>query len=95
MECANRLALGRFWVQDQRMRLMLSTALCVLGLSFAALGDTRVKLLRTPEGGIQPQVIRDSRGVVHLIYYRGEAAQGDIFYVRQSRGSRSFPNRCG
>lgn len=69
---------------------MLSTALCVLGLSFAALGDTRVKLLRTPEGGIQPQVIRDSRGVVHLIYYRGEAAQGDIFYVRQEPGQSEF-----
>jgi hypothetical protein len=32
----------------------------------------------------------DSKGVVHLIYYKGEADSGDIFYVRQKPGEDTF-----
>jgi hypothetical protein len=39
-------------------------------------------LQRTPDGGIQPQVALGENGVRHLIYYKGEAAGGDIYYVR-------------
>lgn len=44
----------------------------------------RVQLVRTPNGGLQPQAVVDARGTLHLIYFRGEAKGGDVFYVRQS-----------
>ncbi len=42
----------------------------------------RVTVLRTPDGGIQPQVALDANGGIQLIYFKGEPAHGDLFYVR-------------
>jgi hypothetical protein len=39
-------------------------------------------VLRTPGGGIQPQLAVDTRGGIHLLYFKGEAAHGDLFYSR-------------
>jgi hypothetical protein len=39
-------------------------------------------LLRVPARGIQPQVVSDGRGTLHLLYFSGEPANGDVFYVR-------------
>src|SRR5262249_28115085 len=50
-----------------------------------------VELLRTPDGGIQPQAVVDARGTVHLIYYKGDKAEaGDLFYVRRDAGKARF-----
>lgn len=46
-----------------------------------------VTLLRTPNGGIQPQAIVDHQGVLHLIYFQGDPAHGDIFYVHKKLGA--------
>ena len=61
-------------------------------LCWSALGteSTRIKLLRTPDDGIQPQAAIDSKGIIHLIYYKGAAGAGDIFYVRQEPGQEGF-----
>jgi hypothetical protein len=32
----------------------------------------------------------DRQGVIHLIYYKGDAQNGDIFYVRQQPGQKEF-----
>ncbi|HZV36192.1 MAG TPA: hypothetical protein VFB72_16570, partial [Verrucomicrobiae bacterium] len=37
-----------------------------------------------------PQAVIDKRGTIHLIYYKGEAEAGDIFYVRQPAGQTGF-----
>ncbi|HTL59246.1 MAG TPA: sialidase family protein [Candidatus Limnocylindrales bacterium] len=50
----------------------------------------RVTLTRTPDGGIQPQAAIDSRGVVHLIYFKGDPSGGDIFYVHKRPGETEF-----
>lgn len=42
----------------------------------------KVTLLRTPDGGIQPQAALASRGVAHLIYFKGDPMAGDVFYAR-------------
>lgn len=48
-----------------------------------------VNLFRVPEGGLEPQLVaRD--GVLHLIYYRGAAENGDIFYVRSQDGGQNW-----
>lgn len=46
-----------------------------------------VKLMRTPHGGIQPQAVVDHQGVLHLIYFQGDPAHGDIFYVHRNLGA--------
>jgi hypothetical protein len=43
-----------------------------------------VKLVRVPNGGIQPEAAVDRAGKIHLIYYHGEPGNGDLFYVESS-----------
>ncbi len=49
-----------------------------------------VRLMRTPDGGIQPQGIMDHDRTLHLIYFKGDPAGGDIFYVRWAPGQSEF-----
>src|SRR5438876_10648727 len=53
-------------------------------------GAPEVRLLRTPDDGIQPQAATDVKGVVHLIYFKGDPKAGDIFYVRREPGQNEF-----
>lgn len=53
-------------------------------------GSDPVRLVRTPNGGIQPQAILDDQDVVHLIYFFGDPAAGNIFYVHRESGKESF-----
>src|SRR5437660_7350883 len=62
----------------------------LLSFELSASGASRVKLLRTPDGGLQPQAAVDSQGVIHLIYFKGDDRGGDIFYVRQESGTETF-----
>jgi hypothetical protein len=50
----------------------------------------RVKVIDVPDGGIQPQAAVDARGIVHLIYFKGDPKGGDIFYVRREPGREEF-----
>lgn len=50
----------------------------------------RVKLLRVPNNGLQPQAAMDERGALHLIYFTGEPGGGDIYYVRRDAGRAEF-----
>jgi hypothetical protein len=56
----------------------------------AAEPGSKVSILRTPNGGIQPQAVVDVKGALHLIYFKGEAGAGDIFYVRREAGKERF-----
>lgn len=49
-----------------------------------------VKLLRVPNGGIQPQALIDERDVIHLVYFSGDPFKGDLFYVRSEDGGTAF-----
>lgn len=49
-----------------------------------------VQLLKTPDGGVQPQAMVDAQGTVHLIYFKGEPAAGDLYYVRRPAGRDTF-----
>lgn len=48
----------------------------------------QVKLLRVPDGGLQPQTMVDATGVIHLIYFAGDPRAGDVFYVRSKDGTQ-------
>lgn len=53
-------------------------------------GAARVVLARVPAGGIQPEVVRDDAGTLHMVYFGGEARAGDLFYVRSLGSGASF-----
>ena len=61
-----------------------------LAFCSSAARATTVTTLRTPDNGIQPQCAVDSKGAVHLIYFKGEPAAGDIFYVHREPGQNDF-----
>jgi hypothetical protein len=49
-----------------------------------------VKLFEAPEGGIQPQAAIDDRGAIHLVFFKGEPAGGDLYYSRLEPGTAMF-----
>lgn len=49
-----------------------------------------VKTMRVPDGGIQPQVAVDRAGTVHLVYFKGDPRNGDIYYVKSTDAGDSF-----
>ena len=57
------------------------------GTPDAAVG---VKLVRVPDGGIQPQAAVDTEGVLHLIYFVDDPAAGNVYYVRKSPRADRF-----
>ena len=67
-------------------------AMSIVALSGGAAHADAVKvnLMRVPDGGIQPQAALDAAGALHLIYFKGAAMAGDIFYVRQDAGQETF-----
>lgn len=70
--------------------LFLAWSATLTGPSSAADQTPGVTLIRVPGGGIQPQVSVDSRGLVHIIYFQGEPAHGNVFYVRSRDGGETF-----
>src|SRR5262245_52723572 len=69
-----------------------SFTLALLAAPIASANETasQVRLLHTPDNGIQPQGAVDSKGVVHLIYLKGEPSAEDIFYVRREPAQNEF-----
>jgi hypothetical protein len=62
-----------------------------LVVNFNLLADPApVSLLRTPDGGIQPRAAIDAAGTLHLIYYKGDPAHGDLFYVHMKADDKQF-----
>jgi hypothetical protein len=45
-------------------------------------GPPRVSIVRVPDGGIQPQAAVDGNATVHIVYFKGDPAHGDLFYAR-------------
>jgi hypothetical protein len=64
--------------------LAMLTGLSAGALSFRAAETSapRVELMGLPEGGIQPQAVMDDRQVLHVLYFKGAPAGGDLFYMR-------------
>ena len=64
--------------------VLLSVCLSV-GTTLPASASTQstlpVREVRVPNGGIQPQALADPTGRIHLLYYSGDRAYGDLYYV--------------
>ena len=67
-------------------RLMICLVLAWTMPLFAA----GIGFVRVPQGGIQPQAVIDSRGIMHLVYFSGDPKQGDVFYVHSNDNGATF-----
>lgn len=79
-----------------KLRVMCAAALAASPCRAASVGSVqtpKVSILRAPDGGIQPQTALDRRGELRMIYFTGNAAAGDIEYVRRESGGLSKPIR--
>jgi hypothetical protein len=72
-------------------RFLVPTLLTVLSLTSSAFAqDKQVTLVKTPGRGIQPQVVVDAKGSLHLLYYVGEPGGGNLMYVKKGAGQTAF-----
>lgn len=89
------------WQRGGKRALMLAV-LCTFGSELmgaqsgaeqtklaAKVTEERVGTYATPEGGIQPQAVVDSKGQTHVVYFKGNAAGGDLYYTRLTPGGSS------
>jgi hypothetical protein len=82
-------------MHPRRAALRLVSVLAVLlmrtvNVEAAPPANAVVQLDRVPGGGIQPQAAVGSDGTVHLVYYKGEAAAGDLYYCRRAAEDAQF-----
>lgn len=49
-----------------------------------------VEVIRTPDGGIQPQALAGPDGTVHLLYYKGDPTAGDLYYTYRKSSSEHW-----
>lgn len=77
------------------MMIAVAVALAVGAVSArqTAVAETpsRVSLVRVPDGGIQPQLVVDAKGQTHALYFKGDAAHGDLFYARLDKNGKWTP----
>jgi hypothetical protein len=50
----------------------------------------KVTIIKTPQGGVQPQAAVDEQGAIHLVYLYGDPGAADIGYARKDAGADSF-----
>ncbi len=86
MNCMKRRAI----TISLAMTLATVTCLSVHSRHVRARGIAQITLLRTPHEGIQPQTVLDRNGVLHMIYFKGDASAGDIEYVRRAADGKDF-----
>jgi hypothetical protein len=72
-----------------RIAQTIALVVCWSVASTTAAAPT-VKTMRVPDGGIQPQAAVDLKGTLHLVYYKGDAGGGDLFYVKRPPGAEQF-----
>jgi len=61
---------------------LLTSVLC--GSLLASAAGEPVRLVKTPENGVQPSAAIGPGGVIHLIYLVGEEGRSDVHYARLS-----------
>lgn len=75
-----------FMPKSRRFTFAPAAVLAFALLALAHGAAAGVRLIRTPNGGIQPQAALATDGTLHLIYFKGEPMAGDVFYVKGKPG---------
>lgn len=65
---------------------------CILWLTaMTAIAEPTASLHKVQDGGIQPKIVTDHKGTTHLVYYKGKADAGDLYYTRRESGGDWSP----
>lgn len=72
------------------VHLLFATCAIIYVCANTCSASDLVTLQRTPNGGIQPQAVVDAQQTIHLIYFKGEAKAGDLYYVSRKTGETEF-----
>jgi len=67
-----------------------ASVMWTLAGSVATAAGPSVEIVRVPHQGIQPEVVVDATGTVHLLYFAGEPRAGDLYYVRSTDYRTTF-----
>ncbi|HWW01136.1 MAG TPA: hypothetical protein VNZ64_15680 [Candidatus Acidoferrum sp.] len=70
-------------------RVIVPLLACTWLISSAGAADA-VRVMRTPDSGLQPQSVEDDQGVVHLVYLKGDPKACDVCYARREPGDTKF-----
>jgi hypothetical protein len=66
--------------------LILVVSTCLYAASASNIptkaAGTGVTAVALPDGGIQPQALVDAGGIIHVVYFSGDPAGGDLYYAR-------------
>ena len=81
-------SLSRPWLT--MMRLFPSSLAALIFLIVRNVWAGPVEVMRTPDNGIQPQAMVGADGRVHLLYFKGDAAGGDLFYTYRKAQSEGW-----
>lgn len=73
--------------------LVSSSTACVSGSAHSTPEAGSVEVVRLPTGAMQPDVVADSTGTIHLVYLAGEPGSANVFYVRSPDGGKTFSRR--
>ncbi len=68
----------------------LALALPSFGAETKGKSSGHVRFKRLPNSSIQPHVVGDGRGTLHVLYYSGDALHGNVFYTRVTDGGTAF-----
>ena len=69
---------------------MKATTFALLLLSLIPLAQAQVRVESVLEDGIQPQVLVDAKGVVHLVYLKGDPKACDIRYTHRASSDTNW-----
>jgi len=56
----------------------------------ASVSAPTVRIMRLPAGGVQPEIVSDGAGNVHVVYFTGDAKAGNLMYMKSSDGGATF-----
>lgn len=77
-----------------RTLLFVAAGATALACSTPRATSQTVTVERLPSGGVGPQAIADADGIVHLVYFTGAPAAGDVYYIRRTvDGQHATPVR--
>ena len=62
--------------------VLLAAVAAAAPSSPSATGEPHVSVVPAPGDGVQPQAVVDGRGTIHIVYFKGDASGGDLYYAR-------------
>jgi hypothetical protein len=71
--------------------LFASVSLCLTASDFPKnRSPLKISVQRVPNGGLQPQLVTTDGHTLHLLYYAGDPAHGDLYYVHTSDAGHTW-----